>query len=180
VGQSIENIRLVQASGQAHACRVHAPIEPLSAPPPFATPTRRLGPLGKTLLACILLSAAFIGVTTVRHVFFSPDWRLNGERQPRRIQVDQWQGASHCGWQDTTFLDYDGYSYVRDTGDRFGGTPVSYAEGIQLPASARDTGWRDGNRELWVAPDSARGPTSVYVVAGDLVERWPRFDTGCM
>lgn len=131
------------------------------------------------MIAVTLASSAFLSVTVVRHVFFSPDWRLNGEKQPRQIQVDEWKGSSHCGWQDITFLTY-GARYVRDTTGRFeGSTPVSYAEGIELPALARDTGWRDGDRELWVGPEGATGPTSVFVVDGDEIERWPRFDLGC-
>lgn len=160
---------------------MHAPVDPLSPPPPFDGETRKLGPAGKAVVAVILALTVLLGVTVVRHVFFSPDWRLNGEKQPRAIQVDQWQGAPHCGWQDITFLDYDGAHFVRDTQGRFEDiTPVSYADGIELPASARDTGWRDGDRELWVGPDTAKGPTSVYVVDGDEVERWPRFGAGCM
>jgi hypothetical protein len=136
--------------------------------------------LGRTVVAALIVLAAILGVSIVRHVFFSPDWRLNGEKVPGRAQVDQFQGASHCGWQSVTFLDYNGQAYVRDTEGRFTGTPVSYAEGIELPATATDTGWRDGGRELWVGPDTPEGPTSVYVVEGDSVERWPRFNTGCI
>ena len=42
----------------------------------------------------------------------------------------------------------------------------------QLPKDAEDTGWTNGNVDLWVSPSNLdRG---IYLVRGDVVERWAR------
>jgi hypothetical protein len=92
-----------------------------------------------------------------------------GERVPV-TRVRSQPGAEHCDWQDVTFLDLDGgeRQFVRDTSGEFEDfTRTTYAEGMRLPAGARDTGFsRDGQR-LWLTRDAA------YLVSDDLVERWP-------
>jgi hypothetical protein len=40
----------------------------------------------------------------------------------------------------------------------------------KVPVDAVDTGYRDGDRELWVSGDEA----FVYIVDGSYVEQWPR------
>jgi hypothetical protein len=42
---------------------------------------------------------------------------------------------------------------------------------IDLPADAQDTGYRNGELELWL---SQSNPDAAYLRAGGDVERWPR------
>jgi hypothetical protein len=57
---------------------------------------------------------------------------------------------------------------------------AAYDGDAELPEDAVDSGLRLGARELWAEPaDDPPGPEAVYVVEGDSVERWPRFDFGC-
>ncbi len=46
-----------------------------------------------------------------------------------------------------------------------------------LPADAVRTGYSDGDRQLWFAPSEAA--LAAYIVDGENIERWPRFDGGC-
>ena len=41
-----------------------------------------------------------------------------------------------------------------------------------LPADAADTAWTNGNVDLWISPTELE--RAVYLVRGDVVERWPR------
>ncbi len=55
---------------------------------------------------------------------------------------------------------------------------ISYGTGDTLaiavdPDDARDTGYRNGELELWLSPSD---PDAAYLRAGDNVERWPRAD----
>lgn len=43
----------------------------------------------------------------------------------------------------------------------------------QLPATAVDRGYRQGDLQLWVDPAN---DTLIYVVQGDVIEAWPRVD----
>jgi hypothetical protein len=55
------------------------------------------------------------------------------------------------------------------------GRPVRdrLATGIDLPADARDTGYRNGGLQVWLSPPR---PDTAYLRAGDDVEGWPRAD----
>jgi hypothetical protein len=46
-----------------------------------------------------------------------------------------------------------------------------------LPFDAKFTGYRDGQREMWVSVSD--GGKYIYLVTGDDVERWPRVSVGC-
>lgn len=88
-------------------------------------------------------------------------------------------GPSHCEWETARLLHLqhpDGSldrQYVRDPEGVLAGWPLheSYAEGVQLPADATDSGYRSPEGfELWFAESD----TAAYVVTPGIVERWPR------
>jgi hypothetical protein len=96
------------------------------------------------------------------------------------------EGPGHCEWQSARMLhiEQDGSlvrQYVRDPENVFAGWPLleTYAEGVELPADATDSGYRSPTGlELWfTASDRA-----AYVVTPEGVERWPRAEEpiGCM
>jgi hypothetical protein len=93
-------------------------------------------------------------------------------------------GPSHCEWQSARMLHVeDGQlvkQYLRDPQGVFdvGRLLETYAEGVELPPDATDSGYRSTEGfELWfTASDRA-----AYVVTPDGVERWPRAEEpiGC-
>jgi hypothetical protein len=94
-------------------------------------------------------------------------------------------GPSHCEWQSARMLhvEEDGQlvkQYLRDPQGVFdvGRLLETYAEGVDLPPDATDSGYRSTEGfELWfTASDRA-----AYVVTPDGVERWPRAEEpiGC-
>ena len=102
--------------------------------------------------------------------------------------VQSFQGAEHCDWQDITFLSLDGDArhvdttvFVRDpSGELASLLDGRFQAHVGLPADATDTGWRRDGRELWLGRDSS----AAYLVRVDDthdVELWPRaHDTvGC-
>lgn len=95
-------------------------------------------------------------------------------------QVRSFDGPEHCDWQDVVFLqvgpERDAGQYLRDpAGTLAEVTEGRWAEGVALPRSAEDTGWRREGRQLWLVPDRS----AAYLVATgdrDDVERWPAAD----
>jgi hypothetical protein len=97
------------------------------------------------------------------------------------------EGPGHCDWQSARMLHLtDGQGaltkhYVRDPEGVFGGHPgllYDYADGVELPADAIDSGYRTQDElELWFTD----ADTAAYVVTPEGVERWPRADPpiGC-
>ena len=88
-------------------------------------------------------------------------------------------GPQHCEWQSARLmhlLNADGTldrQYVRDPHGVLGGWPLleSYAEDVQLPDNATDSGYRSPEGfELWFTESD----TAAYVVTPESVERWPR------
>jgi hypothetical protein len=88
-------------------------------------------------------------------------------------------GPQHCDWQTARFMHLlhpDGSldrQYVRDPNGVLGGWPLldTYAEGVELPDDASDSGYRSPEWfELWFTESD----TAAYVVTPDGVERWPR------
>jgi hypothetical protein len=88
-------------------------------------------------------------------------------------------GPSHCGWESARLMHLqhpDGTldrQYVRDPHGVLPREPLldAYAEAVDLPADARDSGYRSPEGyELWFTD----GDTAAYVVTPDGVERWPR------
>lgn len=100
-------------------------------------------------------------------------------------------GPSHCGWEDTPVLitadpfgsrgadSTSDVEYVRDPNGLCG--IAEFVDGFETPDSrpvdATDTGYRQGQRELWLSPSD---PDAIYINDADTVERWPRAEVpGC-
>jgi hypothetical protein len=69
----------------------------------------------------------------------------------------------------------DRWEYVRDPAGEFleqGWLTAPYDGDATLPADATDTGWTNGNVDLWISPSDL--DDAVYLVRGDIVERWSR------
>ncbi|MDQ2674642.1 MAG: hypothetical protein M3Y40_08290 [Chloroflexota bacterium] len=88
-------------------------------------------------------------------------------------------GPGHCGWESARMLHVEDEQgrlvaqYVRDPQGVFAdvGLLEAYAEGVELPEDASDSGYRtDDGQELWFT-ESDR---AAYIVTPDGVERWPR------
>lgn len=96
----------------------------------------------------------------------------DGHRVPT-TEVSSTAGAEHCDWQSAHFLDLGRYGrqYARDPR---GVLPpealtAAYDPDVRMPADARDTGYRYGDRRLWLTPDRS----TAYVRTSDGVEAWP-------
>jgi hypothetical protein len=95
------------------------------------------------------------------------------------------EGPAHCEWQSARMLHVEEEGepvrqYLRDPEGVFGHAAQldAYAEGVELPSDAADSGYRSPEGyELWFT-ESDR---AAYVVTPDGVERWPRADppVGC-
>jgi hypothetical protein len=48
----------------------------------------------------------------------------------------------------------------------------SWRRGVKLPDEAEDSGWTNGNMDLWVDPSDVE--QAIYVRTGGRYERWPR------
>ena len=100
----------------------------------------------------------------------------SGRRVPTSRLVSS-AGPEHCDWQDMTFLSLDGGSL--DGGQSYVAHPhpelypdwfrVAYAEGVELPADATDTGYERDGRHLWLAKDRSRA----FVGTEESVDVWP-------
>jgi hypothetical protein len=69
----------------------------------------------------------------------------------------------------------DGREYLRDPNGEAaanGWLTGPYDGASALPPDAVDTGWTNGNVDLWESPSNL--DDAVYLVRGDTVERWPR------
>jgi hypothetical protein len=69
----------------------------------------------------------------------------------------------------------DPHEYIRDPrGEAFkrGWLDDHWTHGVQLPDDAEDTGWTNGNMDLWVDPSEVE--EAVYVRTAGAFERWPR------
>jgi hypothetical protein len=65
--------------------------------------------------------------------------------------------------------------YVRDPAGEFlanGWLAEPYDGQVSLPSDAVDSGWTNGNIDLWLSPNELE--RAIYLVRGDVVERWPR------
>ncbi|WP_371667742.1 hypothetical protein OG985_08940 [Streptomyces sp. NBC_00289] len=90
--------------------------------------------------------------------------------------LSSYAGAEHCGWRSAHFLGTgrgkDVRQYVRDPEGvlESDSLTAAYDGKAQLPDDARDTGYRLGDRELWLTDDRS----TAYVRTSDGVEAWPR------
>jgi hypothetical protein len=122
-----------------------------------------------------------------------PNWRMYGDYRDWKttdgcqVRIDvmaERTGTEHCGFEAASVIitgipfgarytdDSNDAQYVRDPENVFGdlGTSMAFDPDAELPSGAVDTGLREGRRELWVVPGDA---SSVYLVTGDVTERWP-------
>jgi len=105
-------------------------------------------------------------------------WRDSADRPVPTTVVHSIVGPGHCGWDTTTWLTLRGETYIRDPqGVMEELTDGSFAANVMLPADAVPTGYHSGPSKLFTALDGR----SVYLVAPDRAERWPRAVTmpGC-
>ena len=101
-------------------------------------------------------------------------------------------GPDHCGWERSRVMitgdplgarQQDAASaihYVKDPEGVYGVTEFvdEFMNLEVLPSDAVDTGFRQGERELWTSPSD---PEAVLIRTLGSVERWPRGDPpGCM
>lgn len=106
----------------------------------------------------------------------------DGKRVPLN-EVSSSAGAEHCDWQRAHFLsvgrDAEGKLYARDPHRVLptGMLTAPYRAEVTMPGDARNTGYRLGDRELWLAADRS----TAYVRTSGGVEAWPavREGMGC-
>ncbi len=104
-------------------------------------------------------------------------WSDEQGRPVNTSAVRSSMGPEHCTWQSAEFLHVGQgkyqRTYLRDPEGVLADLDSlhsSYDGDTELPADARDTGWRHDGRELWVSEDKK----NAYVRTADgLVERWP-------
>ncbi|MFF3935396.1 hypothetical protein [Streptomyces phaeofaciens] len=98
----------------------------------------------------------------------------DGERIPTTT-LSSHAGAEHCGWQSAHFLGMgrgEAYrQYVRDPHHVLDADllTASYDGDVRMPDDAHDTGYRHGDRRLWLTDDRS----TAYVRTSDGVEAWP-------
>lgn len=114
-----------------------------------------------------------------------PTWTRGG-RPVDGQELNSIAGPDHCDWQSAVIM-HLGWplgtvsrssteirQFIRDPdGVIKYGTRHTLAIAVDLPNDARDTGYRNGELELWLSPSD---PDAAYLRAGDNVERWPRAD----
>ena len=110
------------------------------------------------------------------------------------LSVTESPGSAHCGWEDVRLVVVDAEIFSTAGIAGAGSGQLLYAKAPRgvlppastlgpfvalaaLPGNSIDTGFRAGDRQLWVSP--AEGIEAVFVVTGKKVEKWPRFLVGC-
>ncbi|MET7654640.1 MULTISPECIES: hypothetical protein [unclassified Streptomyces] len=89
--------------------------------------------------------------------------------------LSSYPGAEHCGWQTAHFLGTgrgeEYRQYVRDPDGVIEEDLLTspYDGDVRMPADAHDTGYRYGDRRLWLTDDRS----TAYVRTSDGVEAWP-------
>lgn len=105
-------------------------------------------------------------------------WTDAGGARVPTSTVTSYTGADHCDWGSVTFLQVHDRQYVRDPEGKLGSEAVAPYEGdASLPDDAVDSGYRHGDRALWLAADGR----TAYVVSDDGTEAWPATadEVGC-
>jgi len=143
--------------------------------------------------AAPLVTAAWQDDGDARIVWNGPDHPLEGSPNP--LQAVEDLGPEHCGWQTVRFLTvpaveipgrelltgdraiYHSLTYVRSSARVLAHTQGDFEPKPALPADAVRTPYTNGDRQLWFS--SSEATLGAYIVEGDNVERWPRFDGGC-
>ena len=100
-------------------------------------------------------------------------------------------GPEHCGFEDARVIitgipvgarysdPTNTAEYVRDPRNVLGdaSTASAFDPDAELPEGAVDTGFRQEGTELWLDPTDA---AAIFLVTGEIVERWPRDSTPTM
>ncbi|MET9731092.1 hypothetical protein ABZZ79_10635 [Streptomyces sp. NPDC006458] len=104
-------------------------------------------------------------------------WTDAGGNRLPYTRIHSYRGQEHCDWQDADFIALGDASYGRDPDGVLpdGALTAAYDGAARLPADARDTGYRHGDRALWRSADD---PSRVYVRDADGVQAWPRVKDG--
>ncbi|MET9831032.1 hypothetical protein ABZ078_17390 [Streptomyces sp. NPDC006385] len=103
----------------------------------------------------------------------------HGRRVPT-TEISGSVGSAHCGWEKVHFLALGEYRdrrmYARDPDGVLepGMLTAAYDGDVPMPADARDTGYRLGDRRLWLTG----GRSTAYVRTPDGVEAWPLVKDG--
>lgn len=114
-------------------------------------------------------------------------WTIDGRTVPP-AELAASAGPSHCGWDAVTFLSVgwppgtistsasQDRQYIRDPAGRIhqGRLLGSWEHNPKIPADARDSGYRYGALDLYLAPSDE--DIYAYLVAPSDSERWPRSD----
>ena len=111
-------------------------------------------------------------------------WRDREGREVPEDVISTHNGPTHCDWESAVFLQV-GWPlgerrspgryrmYVRDPDGLFREElRVPFDPEVELPRTARYTGYHRDNAELWISPADA--DEAVYVVRDGRAERWPR------
>ena len=116
-------------------------------------------------------------------------WSTAGSGCLLRIDViGDRPGPEHCGFQDARVIitgipvgarysdPTDAAEYVRDPGNVLGdaATASAFDPVAELPEGAVDSGFRHEATDFWVNP---MDPSAIFLVTGEVVERWPRDST---
>jgi hypothetical protein len=105
-------------------------------------------------------------------------WEIWTDAEGNRVpvtEVSSHEGDAHCGWEKAHFLatgqGKKARLYVRDPQGVLDSTVLTtpYDGDVRLPADARDTGYRYGDRQLWLTDSTG----TAYVRTRDGVEKWP-------
>ncbi|MBT2416813.1 hypothetical protein J7F01_09865 [Streptomyces sp. ISL-22] len=103
----------------------------------------------------------------------------HGRRVPT-TEISSSAGSAHCDWEKAYFLALGEYRdrrmYARDPDGVLepGMLTAAYDGDVAMPADARDTGYRLGDRRLWLTGDTS----TAYVRTPDGVEAWPLVKDG--
>lgn len=107
-------------------------------------------------------------------------WTDEDGRRVPTTEISSSVGSAHCDWQQAYFLDlgvYDDHrKYARDPDGVLEPAMLNaaYDGDVPMPEGARDTGYRLGDRRLWLTDDES----TAYVRTPDGVEAWPRVKDG--
>jgi hypothetical protein len=92
-----------------------------------------------------------------------------GHRVPTET-IRSHPGPAHCGHEDAIWLTVDGQLFFRDPRKVMAQWERStFSADATRPRTATDTGYRNGNQELWIDPTG-----DAYLVGPQRTERWPR------
>lgn len=117
--------------------------------------------------------------TPILNVWQGPEGALS--------DVVERSGPEHCDWQSATIIGlkidgqparfvYDPKDMVPPNGsDHPGGRPPPIE--APLPADAEPTGFRHGDREIWLS--ASEGNDAIYIVSPEVTQRWPRTEVLC-